>query len=595
MKSFHKTAFFATLILCFPWLVSVAQKDTTKLNREVEVVKAYRPTVSKADKINLLPELNDTTRFRPDLNYGISSHPILNGFTSSKMKAADHVPPKLNEPAWGKISGGFGTYTTPFLDLSLNNPNLQDGTLGLMVHHLSSSGNIELKSGSKVDAPFSNSAAALFGSYVYEGITLSSEISWQREQVRFYGYPVSITDPATLSAQAPWLNRDKTNQEGAFLLNLFSNANATTLLHFRTGIKLNYLHSTAGVTDKAIHLNGDFSYPAGNFKAGLQMEISHYETDPVTVAWDLSPLSPRKSNWIRLTPTIGIEDLLYELRGGINLYATFDDLSGNNLKLYPQITAALHTEDKRFTAYGKLEGSYQFNDYASLSHENRWVDPNLTVLPSNRTNWVTGGITAKLAWPLTIDLHAQYGKTDNQYFFVTHVVNRDINKTGTTPVAPEDLLYNNAFSVSYDELTRLDLAGKIDYLRPGVFFSLEGHYYTYSTKVWAKPAYQPDFTLQASTGFNLTPTWKVSGEINLVGPRQAILLYVLPLTSSQVNTPIYHALDAMAEINLGCNYQLHPRLGLMGAVENLLNRKDEPWYGYTVQGIRFKAGVSFSF
>ena len=30
-------------------------------------------------------------------------------------------------------------------------------------------------------------------------------------------------------------------------------------------------------------------------------------------------------------------------------------------------------------------------------------------------------------------------------------------------------------------------------------------------------------------------------------------------------------------------------------IKNLLNRKDEPWYGYTVQGIRFKVGASFSF
>jgi len=59
--------------------------------------------------------------------------------------------------------------------------------------------------------------------------------------------------------------------------------------------------------------------------------------------------------------------------------------------------------------------------------------------------------------------------------------------------------------------------------------------------------------------------------------------------------PIYLQTDAMIELNIGANYLFNKNIQLFGKIENLLNRKDEPWYGYTVQGIRFKVGASFSF
>ena len=165
------------------------QMDTTKLNREVEVVKAYRPSVSGAEKINLLPEINDTTHFRPDMNYKTINHPITTGFQSSVLQASNQAQREINYPGTGKISGGFGSYMTPFLDFYLNNPNTQNGTLGIQLNHLSSSGGLQLKGGSQTDAPFSYNRAIAFGSYVFDGITVSSELSYQRDMNRFYGYP----------------------------------------------------------------------------------------------------------------------------------------------------------------------------------------------------------------------------------------------------------------------------------------------------------------------------------------------------------------------------------------------------------------------
>ena len=231
-----------------------AQQDSTKLNQEVEVVKAYKPSVSNAQKINLLPEIGDTTRFRPDLNYGIISHPVTTGFNSSQVKAYDQFQREINIPGYGKISGGFGSYLTPFLDFYLSNPNSQSGSLGMQLNHLSSQGRINLKGGGSTDAPCSYNRAIFFGSYVYEGVTISSELSYQRDMNRFYGYPIAI--PSTLSGNnfAKYFNTDQLNQTGYFDLSLKSNASSVAAMTVNTGINLGYFNTSTGQVEKAIRV-----------------------------------------------------------------------------------------------------------------------------------------------------------------------------------------------------------------------------------------------------------------------------------------------------------------------------------------------------
>jgi outer membrane receptor protein involved in Fe transport len=75
-----------------------------------------------------------------------------------------------------------------------------------------------------------------------------------------------------------------------------------------------------------------------------------------------------------------------------------------------------------------------------------------------------------------------------------------------------------------------------------------------------------------------------------------MLKYYLPIFSSaSPPPPVYLLTDAMVEANIGAKYQFSKHLEFFGKAENLFNRKDEPWYGYTVQGLRFKLGAGFSF
>lgn len=572
---------------------ALAQRDTTKLNQEVEVVKAYRPSVANAAKINLLPEINDTTRFRPDLNYRIAGHPVTSGFLPSALKSSGQYQREINIPGYGKISGGVGSYTTPFLDFYLSNPNAKNGTLGVLFNHLSSQGSLRLKSGDEVDAPFSYNRALVFGSYVYDGITIASQLSYQRDMNCFYGYPITI--PPTLATDnfTQYFNRDQLNQLGAFSLSVKSNATSVSDLKFNAGVDLSYLSTSTRQVEKASRIHGNLDYNFGTFNGNLTAGLEHFETENICDAPSYLPVlySP-KSTWLHLAPSVLYRNDYLSLEGGLNLFSVFDNINGNSFKPYPKAAFSLHTADNNLALYAGLDGSLQNNSYGRIVEENRWINPALEVHPTSHRYILSGGLRGKIATPLAFDFGVKYGKTENQYFYETLVENRSGNPTPSLT----DLTYNNAFEVTYDNLGTLDFSGELTYTTADLFLLLSGHFYNYQPVALEKAPYQPDFTLNAAADFRLTDRLRASAGVYLTGPRSIMLKFFVPIYSSALGPPpIYLKSDPMIEANIGINYQFMKHLEFFGKAENLLNRKDEPWYGYTVQGLRFKLGASFTF
>jgi hypothetical protein len=568
------------------------QKETTKMNQEVEVVKAYKPSVSNAEKINLLPEISDTTRFRPDLNYKTNNHPVTSGFQSSVLKASNLLRSEISYPGIGKISGGFGTNLTPFFDFYLNNPGSTNGTLGLLFNHLSSRGSVDLKGGSKTDAPFSYNKAAVFGSYVYEGITISSQISYQRDMNRFYGYPVAIPTDIMTDNFVKYFNQDQLNQTGFFDLSLKSNATSAAQLKFNTNINLGYFNTSTTQVEKAMRFKGDFSYEFATFSGKLAAGYDHFETENITQNPDFPGLISLGSSWLQLSPSAFYQNEMFTLEGGLNLYSVYDNQNGTIFKLYPNLDFVFHTADKNFSLYAGLKGHLENNNYSKIAKENRWIDPVLLVKPTSHLSTFSAGIKGKIAIPLAFDFGVKYGKTDDQYFYVTRIENR----TGNPAPALTDLTYNNAFDVVYNNLSTLDFSGDLSYTTSNMFLLLSGHFYNYQLNSLEKAPYMPDFTLNAATEFKVTGPVSAQAEIYLTGPRNVMLEYYLPPWSSAMSPPpIYLPVDAMIDVNIGAKYRFPGKFEVFGKVENLMNRKDEIWYGYTVQGIRFKLGASFSF
>ena len=150
MRPIYRSLSVFLLIVALSFGAAFAQKDTTKLNQSVEVMKAYRPSISNANKVNLMPSITDTTRFSPEFMYSIESYPVSKGFAASPISAADVNKSSYKNLGAGYLKLGAGTYSTPYGELFLNLPESKTAVFGLHIRHLSSNGKTKLREGDLV-------------------------------------------------------------------------------------------------------------------------------------------------------------------------------------------------------------------------------------------------------------------------------------------------------------------------------------------------------------------------------------------------------------------------------------------------------------
>ncbi len=132
---------------------------------EVRVVKPYSPTLSGAQKIELLPSLNEDIEFEvPEIDYTLSPKRYDSQFRVEPIRAARMVKMPLERLYKSQLTLGFGNYLTPLAELNINQLRSRDGTFGLNLKHHSMNGKVGLENGLKAPAGFSENQAEIFGS-----------------------------------------------------------------------------------------------------------------------------------------------------------------------------------------------------------------------------------------------------------------------------------------------------------------------------------------------------------------------------------------------------------------------------------------------
>ena len=132
-KSFSARIFYSLVILFS--LIFQVNYSQEEIQREVRVVKPYSPTLTDAEKINLLPDMSDTMRVRPDFNYSISPKHFSTGYQVEQIKPARMVGLPLEKLYKSQLSIGTGNYLTSFGELTINQLRSRSSALGLYAKH----------------------------------------------------------------------------------------------------------------------------------------------------------------------------------------------------------------------------------------------------------------------------------------------------------------------------------------------------------------------------------------------------------------------------------------------------------------------------
>jgi outer membrane cobalamin receptor len=97
----------------------------------------------------------------------------------------------------------------------------------------------------------------------------------------------------------------------------------------------------------------------------------------------------------------------------------------------------------------------------------------------------------------------------------------------------------------------------------------------------------PNFDVTGSANLRLTKKLSGFSDLKLTGQRYGLLRN--PSGDEKI------ALKPLYQLNAGVEYALKPKLKVFGRADNLLNEHYDQWLGYTTQGLRLLAGITFSF
>ncbi len=309
MKLYRSISVFL-LIVALSAVSARAQRDTTKLNQSVEVMKAYRPSISNANKVNLMPVIDDTTRFTPEFKYSIESQPVKTGFTASPIGAADVNGMQSKELGLGYLKMGLGTYSTTYGEFFFNLPKAKIATFGLRLRHLSSEGKTKLRGNDLVDAPYSQNNAAVFGSLNLGSTILSADLSYDRDAMRYYGYPEAI--PVNVQAQ---YGLKQVYQNGNLKIALKSDEESESDLKFNGGFNLGFFDAKTGQQQTSAGLFGKFDYNFGTVTGILDIAYDHYKTDSINLELQQLP-GTKTEGWVRIAPSVRLDGDNWSVRGG---------------------------------------------------------------------------------------------------------------------------------------------------------------------------------------------------------------------------------------------------------------------------------------
>ncbi|HUX84558.1 MAG TPA: hypothetical protein VMV20_04955 [Chitinophagaceae bacterium] len=171
----------------FPWLAltlfSAFQafgQDSLK-QQTIDIFSSYQPKLREAAKLNLNATLPGLDTTRPRLTYDIPALNLYFEYQPVPLRplamGRDTLPNLLNN----FIKAGFGTYSTPLLQIGLGSGRSGDYHYGAYFSHLSSVGKIQ-------NQDFSNDELTLHGDYSHNGILYDAGLKFKRQGINYYGY-----------------------------------------------------------------------------------------------------------------------------------------------------------------------------------------------------------------------------------------------------------------------------------------------------------------------------------------------------------------------------------------------------------------------
>ena len=455
------------------------------------------------------------------------------------------------------IKGGFGNYTTTYLEGYFSNKRSDKILYGAHVKHLSSgTGPVEYKDKRNISSTSDNQIEA-FVKYFYNNITYDGGINYTGRKYNYYGFNKSKE-----------VDIDTIKQLYNFI-SLRGSAQNTD------SSKLSYkaLFNFNNFSDKYIAKENEIIIaPSAKYL------LDERKTIDVSAMLSLSKKSDSSSQnrtFFQIKPAFILKKDALTIRMGVNAAYTNDTVKAyDKLHVYPSLQADYTVNPKTLTVFAGIDGEMQKNTLNSFVRENPFLGRDLMLFHTNKSIEFYAGARGNLMEKLNYLAKASIANYKNLFFF---------NNSRTDSSKFEVLYYQGnstvtsfLLDISYESNERFRLNGNINFFGYNIGND--------SMVAWHRP------NVSSSVGgvYNFHEKIYISGNIYYISGLRG--RNFITDTSKKGTT-----LPGIFDVNVKLEYRVSPRFSAFLEGNNLLGRKYERFLYYKSQGVNVLAGVNYSF
>lgn len=526
---------------------------------EVEIIRSRDNTVPKASRLFEKIPPRPVELLSPAITYEYKVFNFQTPELSPVVRPLRLKAEELSQTYRGYVSAALGNYGSQYFDGFVTNKPDKKKLLGAHVF-LNRSGKGPVDGGNSGSA---HSGVSAFAQTFSKELSFGANIGLEQRSTYFYGYPAGTE-----------VNRADIKQ-------------AYTL--FNLGAQL----MSARKSDFSYQLGSNFSYISDKFNArestfDLQFKSAYTINDEqaVNLKADYSIISRQDAaidakarNLFQVNGYYSFKTKTdFYLQVGATVALENDSINAKNFHFYPDVKLTYALNDV-VDFVGSLSGGMEKVSLQTLSNENLWLAPNISIFHTNKKFDLNAGIRAKLGGKVLAGAGISFAALENMYYFMNtqadqskFFVNYDLGTTKRTNFYAS-LLY------TYSDVAK---------------FSLQGDYYAYSVEEIYDPAntnnlnepwHKPTYRVTAGTSYNLYKKFIFSLDMIAQGGMQAY----------DWSTGETVKLNAAFDLSFKTEYLISDTFSAFINLNNIASNKYPVFYNYPVRGFQAMAGITWKF
>jgi hypothetical protein len=566
----------AAMLLVFLFIapaLSQTRKSEQELKREVTLYNPYKPSLPEFNKRSFLPDMNDTVKMVPEINYEIITAPFRPEYQISQLKPASLLPDPLPKLYRSMVSLGLGNYNTPLAEVSISNTRSEKYAAGIYARHFSSNSDIKLDNGFRSFAGYMDNDASLFGKKFFRRSTLEASLDFSQKIRHAYGVDTSLFDyrPGSKDTRIGY------NQAGINVGYASANRDSSKLF-YNFDLDYNYFYESTSFYHHNPRLSGSLAKNYKGFYAGTDFEFDYYNLAP--------GLAVRSKYITSLNPHISRASGQWNFRLGLTALLERNLTNNARFHVYPDINFGFAIVPDYINFFSRLGGSLVKNTPSSVIEINPFIIPDGRIFNLPNTDnalSISGGLKGNTGINGNYVLSASYSVINDMLFY-------------SNLFYPDTVFMfegGNHFMVIPDDGEVINVHGEMSgRITDKLSFLAKTDFYSYNLSGQQYPWNRPSWTAGLGFKYNLRDKIIAGAEFTGIGSRKEIVTRDLTTPVPLIPSTIY-TVPAHVNLNLSAEYRYTRILSFWVKLNNISYNRYYEWAFYPSQ--RFMGMIGFTY